>query len=146
MDKSREADRGITHDTEMMITELITLKEDLDTLISRQLLYFLLTLASGSLLIFYVYSSIYTTDILLLLSIFFSNIYLVTWLSLTVCLYIFHLNYMKNIDKKKKTFEEFRMETIEHLQNTWYINEHSQLRDEISNKLESHGINVRYKS
>ncbi len=55
------------------------------------------------------------------------------------------LYFQEKIKSEKGKFEKQRLEVIDHLKNSWYINEHSQLKDELSKHMEKNGIDLRFK-
>ncbi|WP_106496290.1 DUF2663 family protein [Lentibacillus sp. Marseille-P4043] len=107
------------------------------------------TIISGSLLAVYAFLFIRNhpnENILIITVDFFGNAYHLLWLLTTTVFFFMHIYYQTRIDQEKNSLEKLRLETIDHLKNTWYINEHSHIRDQISRDMEKQGINVRFKN
>ncbi|MFZ3577179.1 DUF2663 family protein [Virgibacillus sp. DJP39] len=139
----------ITEDTLEMLETLIAKKKELKKLTRSQNKYFIITVTLICVLFISVYLFILNnsdTNILFAVSDFFSNIYNLLLLLSAVASHIGQLNYKKQVKKVKEGFEELRIETIEHLDNTWYITKHSHIINQISSYMEQHQINIRYKS
>ncbi|MEC5423228.1 DUF2663 family protein [Virgibacillus sp. C22-A2] len=139
----------VTEDTQIMLETLLDKKKETDGLFSRYELYNNLTMILAVLFVIYTPFFLYfqhEENILFLITDFIMNIFHIIWFVIIAYFHLKQLGYLANAEKFKKKFEALRVETIEHLNNTWYINEHSPTRDQISRYMEQYGINVRYKS
>lgn len=140
---------NVSQDTIRMVEDLISLKNNkIDDPTKTKNMY--LTIVIISMLLFIVFFLFIMLgpqdDILQTISTFFFNTYNQVWLGITGYFYWQSLQLEREIKVKKTSFENLRLEVIEHLKNSWYINEQTATRDAISDELEQHGINVRYKS
>ncbi|WP_430790496.1 DUF2663 family protein [Virgibacillus flavescens] len=138
----------VTNDTYKMLESLIYLKENINELTRKQSNYLLLAIVSVAMLIVAILYFIRihpSGNILFITSDFFGDFYriMLTVISVTLCLK--YVNCKKEIDKAKANLEELRLESITHLKSSWHLNDNSKLRDEISEVMEEHGINVRFK-
>lgn len=138
----------VTNDTYKMLESLISLKEKINVLSKEKFYYLLLSIGSVGTLIFVIihFIRIHTSEnILFVASDFFGDFYRIMLIVISVALFLKSANYKKKIDEANADLEGLRLESIAHMKNSWHINDHSQLRDEISEIMEEYGINVRYK-
>ncbi|WP_174614708.1 DUF2663 family protein [Virgibacillus ihumii] len=139
----------VSNDTIIILNELISIKNDIKEFKIAQNTSFKIAMISSAMLVAYASLFIWAQseeNILYAVTALLTNVYHLVLLIIPGYYYSKHLHYHSLIDKKKKQLENLRLEVIDYLKNTWYINEYSGIRDEISDELGEDGINVRYKS
>src|SRR5699024_5930507 len=139
----------VTKDTNIMVDHLLFTKEEIDILHKNKVIYF--SIATLFIISIIIYACIYIyflpdKNILFAVTSFFTNPFHIIFTGIGVFYYYKYLRIQKQLTKQMEHLENFRIEMIDHLKNTWYMNKHSSIRDEISAELAKHGINVRYKS
>jgi Sec-independent protein secretion pathway component TatC len=144
-----EQESSISEDTQNMLNTLKDRKEKMDTLKKRQnrLFIFLFLIISAFIVYFYMTTLSSTTNspinILNKLTENSLNMFLIL---AVITLYTYSIQYARKTEKAKKKYEDLRVEVIERFYSTWIKTQHSDIRDEISRKMNDIGINVRYKS
>ena len=139
----------VTNDTEEIVDQLIFIKENIDELSKDFNKYIKISTAASSLLIVYALAYFWLQieeNILFAATAFITNFFHLFWLIIVIYIFAIQKRTQAILDKEKNRLEKLRLETIDHLKNTWYINKYSSIRDAISLELEGKGINVRYKS
>jgi len=139
----------VTDDTKIMLSELKEKHKNIHELTTKRSFYSNIAGASVVLLIIYALFFIWNQSqesILFVVSNFLGNYVHLIWIIITGYFYFMKSHYQSLIKDEKLLLESLRVEMIDHLKNTWYINKYSYIRDEISKELAGEEIDLRYKS
>ncbi|WP_077328882.1 DUF2663 family protein [Virgibacillus siamensis] len=137
----------VTNDTLNMICKLKEINEKINEKRNKITHYSKIAMCSISAFCIYALTYVYFQDnILFGTANFLSNFYHLTWIAFTILIFLKLNNANSEISKLEKKLENLRQETIDHLKNTWYISEHTDIRDQISDYMKNQGINLNYKS
>lgn len=146
MDNWRE---DVTNDTTIIVNRLISIKNEIKKLTSKRNISLIITTIATILFIVYTDMTFHpqpNENVLFAAAPYFTNPFRIAFILFIIAAYTIYLSIQKQLNNEKTRLENLRLETIEHLKNTWYINEHSTTRDAISTDLAEHGINVRHKN
>ncbi|MFD2044738.1 DUF2663 family protein [Ornithinibacillus salinisoli] len=139
----------VTNDTRNRIDKVRKKKEYLDKWKRRESNYLLLF---GVTLVLFIYYILYMTEITEQ-NIFYAMVDIITNLAYVLIIsvislfYYFYLEARNKVKKEKEKYKEMRGEIIKHFQKDWYVNEHSSIRDEITEMMEDeYDIDLRLKS
>lgn len=140
----------ITNDTKVILERLIATKKEMDGLLKSNDRYSIIKIILLSSFVVYALTFLYLhpeENILFMVADFLANGLHLGYLAIIIFISLKKSSVQAQIEKLKGNLERLRLESIDHLRNTWFINAHSEIRDKISTCMEeNHDINVRYKS
>jgi hypothetical protein len=137
-------DLELSNDTATLLTELVSRKKKYDRVKSQYGVIILISLVFLVFLLNWLFhlKSATIQGALSMLSMSVSAVHVFV----IAALFLSARNAAAQYKKRKKKYEELRMETIDLFNADWKLNIRSNKRDKISERLSAKGINIRYKS